>query len=266
MTDPTWLRDSTRGTDLKTARVVPFTVAKPAMTAQCELNLLGDFRLVVHGERVTVGPSAQRLLAVLVCLGRQAARTTIAHALWPDSPTARAHANLRTTLYRLQRAWPDLVLSTKTDLRLSPTLRVDVESTRAMAISLLNTPPGEESALLDRLQWTNFAEDMLAGWDDEWLADHQLSYRRLRLDALERLSALLVCREMHGAAIQAALAVIQADSLRDSAHEALIRVYLAQGNRHDAMSHYRDYRLILRDELGLEPPEALGRLLWQEAA
>ncbi|MFD0658766.1 bacterial transcriptional activator domain-containing protein [Thermocatellispora tengchongensis] len=54
--------------------------------------------------------------------------------------------------------------------------------------------------------------------------------------------------------------------LRDTAHEALIRAYVAQGNRNDAISHYRAYRRQLRDELGLEPAMAVGQMLWSDAA
>ena len=61
--------------------------------------------------------------------------------------------------------------------------------------------------------------------------------------------------------MQAALAAVQADTLRDSAHESLIRACLAQGNRHEAYTHYTTYRRVLREELGLDPSPALGRLL-----
>ena len=34
-----------------------------------------------------------------------------------------------------------------------------------------------------------------------------------------------------------------------------------QGNWHEAITHYTTSRRILRDELGLEPPASIGRLL-----
>ncbi|MBB5132270.1 DNA-binding SARP family transcriptional activator [Thermocatellispora tengchongensis] len=238
----------------------------PEVPGASTLKLLGGFRLVLDGVPVTVSPRAQRLLTVLVCLGRHAPRSTVANTLWPDNLSTRAHANLRTILYRLQRVCPGLVLSTTRDLWLSPELHVDVEHSRAMAIELLNTRPGAEPALLERVHWTDFAEDMLPEWDTSWLADHQFCYQRLRLDALERLSDLLVQEQMYGAAVQAALMVVQTDPLRDTAHEALIRAYVAQGNRNDAISHYRAYRRQLRDELGLEPAMAVGQMLWSDAA
>src|SRR5262249_25790360 len=66
-----------------------------------ELQLLGGFRLTGDSGLVDVGRTGQRLLAMLACRGRQATRAQIAHALWPDTTTTdRAHANLRTALYR----------------------------------------------------------------------------------------------------------------------------------------------------------------------
>jgi DNA-binding SARP family transcriptional activator len=243
----------------------PLTMTAPAPDPSCVLTLLGGFHLHLDGHPVPLGPSAQRLLALLVCLGRRAPRSTVAQLLWPDNSSSRAHANLRTTLYRLQRVLPDLVQSSKTDLRLDPGVAADVEHTRAIAVSLLTAGPGDP-LWKSRLDWAQFTDDLLPTWDDEWLADHQFSYRRLRLDALERLSALFVHNGLHGAAVQSALTVLQADDLRDTAHETLIRAYLAQGNRNDAITHFGTYRALLRDELGLEPPEALDRLLWSQAA
>ncbi|WP_043636278.1 AfsR/SARP family transcriptional regulator [Nonomuraea candida] len=239
---------------------------QPQTLKRHRLNLLGAFQLIMDGRQVTVNPSAQRLLAVLACFRRQASRAAIANALWPDSTSSRAHTNLRTLLYRLQRAQPGLVLSTPAELQLAPEVQVDIEGNRAMAIAVLNTRPGQGGHLLGRVEWTNFAEDLLPGWEGEWLSDHQHSYARLRLDALERLSELLVHARLPGAAVQTALLVIQADPFRDSAHEALIRAYLAQGNRHDAISHYVSYVELMRKELGLEPSASLGEMLWSQAA
>jgi DNA-binding SARP family transcriptional activator len=54
---------------------------------------------------------------------------------------------------------------------------------------------------------------------------------------------------------------VQADSLRDSAHQTLIRACLAQGNRYEALTHFETYQRIVRDELGIEPAETMGQFL-----
>lgn len=238
--------------------------ARAEVRYNLELNLLGGFRLVTHGQPVLIGITGQRLLAVLAWRGRQVPRSQIAHALWPGNTGARAHANLRTAFYRLQRTCPGLVLATKTHLQLHTCVRVDCERTTQLATKLLGSgrDPGCDTALLEDALQANLYDDLLPDWDDEWLADHQYTYHQLRLDALETLSCGLAAVGRHGAAVQTALAAVQADRLRESAHEALIRAWIAQGNRNEAITHYRTYRRILQVELGLDPPVALGRMLW----
>jgi len=224
-----------------------------------ELNVLGGFRLLVDGEPVGVGVAGQRLLAVVACRGRQATRGQIAHALWPDATGARAHANLRTALYRLVRRAPGAVHVTGTHVQLTVGMTIDLEQSTRLAGRILGNDL-DGSGFPDALR-ANFSDDLLPEWDEEWLGDQRHRYRQLRLAALETFSAQLAAAGRHGAAVQAALAAVQADALRDSAHETLIRAYLAQGNRHEALTHYFAYRRILRDELGLEPPAEIGRLV-----
>jgi len=226
-----------------------------------DLRLLGSFRLTVDGSPVTTGSSAQRLLVSLACFGRQASRDRVSQTLWPDSSRHSARVNLRATLYRLRRQCPALVHSTKIDLRLPAELHIDADNLRAAALTLLSAHPDEDAAL-PLVPFTELTLDLLPDWDEDWLLDHQFSYRRLRLDALTRLTDLLIRNENYGAAVQTALSVIQVDPLRETAHETLIRAYVGQGNRHEAISHYTTYRKILRDELGLEPAAELDELLW----
>ncbi len=234
-------------------------------TGSCELTLLDEFQLTVNGTSLMLGPSMQRLLVVLVCLGRQAPRNKVAQILWPDTANKRAQANLRTTLYRMQHQAPDLVHSTATHLRLTSLLRVDLETIRSVALTLLDIGAPRGSEPLPVTSWAKLGKDLLPDWDEEWLSGPQFSHRKLRLDALEQLAHLFISRGQYGVAVQSALVVIQTEPLRESAHEALIRAYLGQGNRAEAISHYTGYRRALRDELGLEPADTLGDLLWGKA-
>lgn len=235
--------------------------AKQVQGHPVELHLLGGFRLLVDGELVQVGLTGQRLLALLACRGRQATRSQVAYALWPDSSGARAHANLRTALYRLVRACPVAVHATTSHLQLPVGIKVDFELSTRLAKTIIGSAAAVDDTLLRAALQANFDDDLLPDWDDDWITDIQYRYRQLRLTTLETLSQYLGAAGHHGAAVQAALAAVQADSLRDSAHEQLIRACLAQGNRHEAHHYYRSYRRILRDELGLDPPTTLGRLL-----
>jgi DNA-binding SARP family transcriptional activator len=229
--------------------------------APVELNLLGGFRLLVCGELVRVSLTGQRVMAVVACQSGPAIRGQVAHLLWPDTTSARAHANLRTAVYRLDRGCPGMLEATSSYLRLAAGIRVDLDQTTALAGQVLSTTGPLDPALVEDALRARLYDDLLPDWDDEWLTDQQSSYRQLRLTTLEALSQRLVAAGHHGAAVQTALAAVQADSLRDSAYETLIRACLAQGNRHQALSHFADYRRVIRDELGLEPAPTIGRLL-----
>ncbi|MEH1124102.1 AfsR/SARP family transcriptional regulator [Micromonospora sp. CPCC 206061] len=225
------------------------------------LRLLGAFQLSVAGRPVPIGLSAQRLLALLALHEEGVARLTAAGQLWPATTDARAQANLRTALYRLGTCRPLVVEVTKKDLRLAPTVSVDARQINGLAAQLL----ARDASLSPRqLTWTmscDLYHDLLPDWDEEWLRPEQQRFRHVRLHCLEALGSQLAANGRYGAAVDAALAAVQADPFRETAHELLIRVHLAEGNRNDAVRHYLGFRRRLRDELGLEPSARLGHLL-----
>jgi DNA-binding SARP family transcriptional activator len=62
-------------------------------------------------------------------------------------------------------------------------------------------------------------------------------------------------------AVIAALAAIRAEPLRESAHGALIKVFLAEGNQMEALEGFNRYRAMLMTELGIEPTAQLTGLV-----
>jgi DNA-binding SARP family transcriptional activator len=260
------------------AQIIPFpraaTAALPEfeqtagdLPGSIELCLLGGFRLFLDHDAVVVGLPAQRLLGLLAC-GHAASRARIAVMLWPDATEARAQSNLRTALHRVQRSCPGILYTTSSHIGLSQAVQVDMKVIRKVATDILGfgavTDPPE--ALLSEALRLNLYDDLLPDWDDEWLRDDQYRHRHLRLDTLEVLAQRLAALGQHRAAFHAALAAVQADPLRDSAHETLIRSCLARGNRNDAMTHYSTYRRILQSELGLDPAPAIDSLLVDSCA
>ncbi|MEV6714664.1 bacterial transcriptional activator domain-containing protein [Lentzea sp. NPDC051208] len=77
--------------------------------------------------------------------------------------------------------------------------------------------------------------------------------RQALLRALEALSERYLARGDHHHAHQAALAAVQTDPLRESAHRTLAELHLADGNPAQAVRQYQSYRTLPRAELGLEP-------------
>lgn len=234
----------------------------PARTGtRTGLSLLGRFRLASGATEIPVGPNGQRLLALLACREGPVLRRQAACLLWPDAPAARAFANLRMTVYRLERRCPGVITATSTYLAIADDVRVDIAHTRRIARLILCTSGAPAPDLVAAAVRANWCDDLLPEWHQEWLVEYRTRYRQLRLATLERLAHDLSATGNHGAAVHLALTAVQADALRDSAHKTLIEAFIAQGNRHDADTHFAAYQRIFRDELGIETAGSIDQLL-----
>jgi DNA-binding SARP family transcriptional activator len=54
---------------------------------------------------------------------------------------------------------------------------------------------------------------------------------------------------------------VQAEPLRECARRLVMQVQIAQGNVAEAIHTYREYRSLLRQELGLEPSPLMDQLI-----
>jgi len=228
------------------------------------LRLLGGFELCVGTRPVTLSLGPQRLLAYLALHGRPTTRSSVAGTLWPEAAEDRAAANLRSTLWRIRRTGLPLVSSSGAHLRLEPSVHLDVHESIGAARRILDA--GATDADLDLLPDVALGGDVLPDWDDDWALLERERFRQIRLHALERRCDLLRSAGRTGEAIEAALAVVAAEPLRESAHRALIRAHLAEGNRVEALRQFALYRRLMRDELGLEPSPDVMALLGDATA
>jgi DNA-binding SARP family transcriptional activator len=58
---------------------------------------------------------------------------------------------------------------------------------------------------------------------------------------------------MAGDAVLYATLAIGAQPMRESAHQALLRAHICQGNRFEALQHYSEFTQMLERELGVPP-------------
>ena len=224
--------------------------------AAVDLGLLGGFRLTTGNEPVLVAPAGQRLLAFLAVQKGPVQRAYAAASLWQDGTDTRACANLRSTLRRLPRPGGHaLVDAGPTHVRLPSGVDVDLWRAQA-AVRVDDHDPADLHPDVALLQ-----ADLLPEWDEDWLLAERERHRLLRLHALERLCARHRERGSFDLAVQAGLAAVTSEPLRESAHRALIEVHLAEGNHAEALRQYQTYRVQLRAELGLRPSPAIRSLV-----
>jgi DNA-binding SARP family transcriptional activator len=223
-----------------------------------QLSLLGGFELRCAGQGVAVSRSGQRLLALLALQARPLERLWVAGTLWLDATEERAGASLRSALWRLPQPGGTAVIeATTTHLRLARDLAVDVHELVSRA-ERLESRSGNGGHDLDPAA---LARDLLPDWYEDWVVLERERLRQLRLHALEALCRRLTQAGRFGPAVQAGLAAVAGEPLRESAHRTLIRAHLAEGNPGEAVRQYHLYRRLLAGELAIEPSAAIRELV-----
>jgi DNA-binding SARP family transcriptional activator len=107
----------------------------------------------------------------------------------------------------------------------------------------------------------DFVGELLPGWDEEWLIGERERARQQCVHVLEA-----ICRQMTDAgraaeAIDAGVAAVAIDPLRESAQRVLISAHLAEGNVSEARRQFDGYCSLLRTELGVDPSPLLTALV-----
>jgi DNA-binding SARP family transcriptional activator len=222
-----------------------------------ELSLLGGFELKSNGRTVSVTQAAERLLAFLAIRARPMLRLYVAGTLWAESTEQHAIGNLRSALWRLGQSGHRLIEADADHLRLASFVHVDLYDVTERARKLLNGGAAQEGDF----RAIRPAAELLPDHYDEWVLIERERYRQLRMHALEILCVQLTAAGRHGEAVEAGLAAVSGEPLRESAHRVLIRAHLAEGNRCEAIRQFDRYRSVLQRELGLEPSPEIAALV-----
>jgi DNA-binding SARP family transcriptional activator len=227
--------------------------------ARLQIGLLSGFQLV-HGERAMHVPlSVQRVLAFLALHERPLQRVYVAGTLWLDANEERANASLRTALWRASRVSDKLVAATPTHVALASDVEVDVRVAEAAAKALNGC--GSSAARDDATPLLRSGGEILPDWYEDWVLMKREHFRQRRLHALESLCHELTLSRRFVEAIDAGLAAVEAEPLRESAHRVLVQAYLSEGNPGEALRQYRYFQGVLAEQLGLKPSPLMAELV-----
>jgi len=225
--------------------------------AGLRVRVLGDFEA-----RVGTGPAlslssrkSRALLAYLAVIGQHPqTREKLAALLWGEVPEEQARQSLRKALWDLRHALADAEpppLSTG-----SETIALITETVDALQFEALMLD-GRPDALRDAMAL--YRGDLLEGLRvdepsfEEWLTRERERFRRLAVDALERLLGYETVEGRVDSAVDVALRLLVLNPLHETAHRSLIRLHALQGRRDAALSQYRACADALWRGLGAKP-------------
>jgi DNA-binding SARP family transcriptional activator len=200
--------------------------------------------------------SAQRVVAFVALKQHPVPRPLAASSLWPNSSERRASASLRSALWRLHCCDYEIVEASSAQLRLGEAVCVDLHEASELARRVV----ARQDVEIDAFDSSALYGDLLPDWYEDWVLVEREYFRHLRLRALETLCDRHTEAGRLDEALAVALSVVRSEPVRESAHRALVRVHLAQGNVSEAIRQYRYCCRMLRP-YGVEPSDQMKTLV-----
>jgi DNA-binding SARP family transcriptional activator len=226
------------------------------------ITLFGELSARQGTERVAQFDTRQTagLLAYLAFYRQRShSRDMLAERLWPEEDSTATRSRLRTALWALRRILEpeetprgSVLIADRTEIRLmAEAIVTDVDTfERAVRAAAKAGDAAERADCLCRAAEL-YGGELLRDWYDEWvLAErNRLAevYRTTLYRAVEALTEIGNTAE----AIRLARLAVAADTLREEAHAALIRLYVQAGQPVDAVRQFQELERLLRVEMGM---------------
>ena len=227
-----------------------------------------------HGSKVLSLPAsapARSLLAYLILNHERALpRLRLAETFWPKRSEELARRTLSNTLWQvrgcLQEAAERLATEGENVLfHLNARDWLDVAEFEQLLETPSDTPPTHRIKTL-QAAIKLYRDDLLANLYDDWCL---LERERLRERYLWGLEQLLMLQKQLGAyddALATAHRLVAADSLRESAHRELMRLYHVLDRPRAALQQFQTLRAALAQELDVQPTSTTLSLCREIAA
>lgn len=217
------------------------------------LELLDGFRLQIRSRTVELSDMSQRLVALIALGGHPLCRSLAAGTLWPEKTEARAAANLRSSLWRLNAVGPSpTIVCLGSSLMLNPDVSVDVAALERQGWALLD---GALNGTIDlRSDW--FSKELLPGWYEDWVIVERERLSQLQIRFLEALVHHLRGVGEFARAIDQAMRLVALDPLRERSQLALIRALVDEGSWGRARWQADQYCQLLDDTFGAHASSA----------
>jgi DNA-binding SARP family transcriptional activator/predicted ATPase len=242
------------------------------------ISLLGPFQATLDGQPIT-GFKSIKVRALLAYLAVEAdrphPREVLAGLLWPDWPDRDALSNLRYALSNLRQvigdrtADPPFLLVTREALQFNSAsdYSLDVRVFTELTESALSAAKGpvdlsgaEEATALYRGGFLEGFSLPDADPFEEWALLTRERLARQISSTLHLLSATCEERGRYQRAQSFARKQLELDPWDETAHRQLMRALALAGKRSAALAQYETCRLLLAEELDVEPARETTRL------
>ncbi len=243
--------------------------------AQLRISLLGPFQVSRGGLPISGFESdkARALLAYLVVeADRPHRREALAGLLWPDTPERTARTNLRSALANLRQvirdhqATPPFFISTRQTIQFN--LHSDYELDVKLFLDGLSDVEDSKGAQTNNQIATLknainlYRGEFLTGFYlrdaplfEEWTFVNREALQRQALSGLHLLTSYYQELNNYDQALKHAQHQITLEPYQETAHQQVMWLLALNGQRNEALAHYKRFHNLLQDELSTKPLE-----------
>lgn len=244
-------------------------------SSDLRIFLFGSPRIEYRGHSIKLERrKALALVSYLACAEHRQSRDVLAELLWPDLDRDHGRSALRSALLALTT--PVATTWIEAD-RMTVGLKSDVVWIDVHAFSTAHSGNNSHghSATSICAQCVAYFEQQIVLYQSGFMAGFYLSdcpsfeawqlaehewLRREFADILRRLSAYFVETRHYPQAIKHTQHWLATDPLHEPAHRQLMRLYVANGQRAEALRHYKQSVDLLDAELATPPDEETTQL------
>ncbi len=236
--------------------------------ATVQLYFLGEFRVGIDATPIDHFPTdkVRALLAYLAIESDIAhPRTHLATLFWGELGDSSARANLRKSLFRLRQVLGESADSLLTVNRSSVqfhSAHADVDVGRFEQLAKSDDVAALEGAV------DSYNGELLLGVElrdapsfEDWLHVRREQLHQQALAVLHQLGELYLAQGDHSTAQAVAARQIGMEPWHEAAHRQLMRIYVATGQRSQALAQYEQCLTTLETELGAPPSAETEQLL-----
>ena len=224
----------------------------------------GPGEVIAEGRPVkTLKPQAKEVLFYLVDR-KAAAKEELAETFWPRLPSGRRAANIHTTIHGIRRVlgktavgFSDGVYTVGPDAELSYDVG-QFEKAASVAERLTPGDPRRLFALTEAI--STYRGPFLSDTDTEWAVEKRRSLELRYLDMMAQLSSEALVRDQPEKAVDVLRRALMIDPMRDDFNYGMLDALGRLGRVSEVVTHYEQYTSLLRQELGIEPPEPTRKL------
>ncbi len=229
-----------------------------------EIKTLGSLRIFKEGTEISPinwrTSKTRDLLAFLTHQRNPVYKETIIEVLWPDNEFKKAQGLFHTSLYYLRQilekiGYPDLIVYQNKQYQLAAKLfSTDRTRFQKLVIAGFNdeTSPEKIADFLERAV-ALYSGDYLQELDYVWLLPDREYFKNLYFEARLRLARYYLDKKDYNHAISHLQLLTALDPLSEEIHRLLMFAHAGMGNRSAVKEQYQSLKLILKNELGLEP-------------